>query len=138
MKAIIATLFLIFILTESAVAADYILIANESVTVHEISQKDAEQIFIGKKRTWDNGDIIVPVILNSGEAHNSFLKEVTKKSPMQFKTYWKKIVFTGKGQALKNFDSENDLVSFVKSTKGAVGYISIDTRCSGTKKISIK
>ncbi|NLD36831.1 MAG: hypothetical protein GX654_08180 [Desulfatiglans sp.] len=138
MKSIIATLFFIFFYTGSAVASEYIIIANESVQGDAISNNDAAQIFIGKKRAWENGDTIVPVTLTNGTTHENFLKEVVNKSPLQFKTYWKNVVFTGKGQALKNFDSESDLVSFVVNTKGAIGYISSNTQCSGAKILTIR
>ncbi|NLA74995.1 MAG: hypothetical protein GX846_05965 [Deltaproteobacteria bacterium] len=138
MKTIITIVFLIFFFTGSAVASDYIIIVNKSVQIDAISSMDAAQIFIGKKRSWENGETIVPVTLNGGSTHESFLKEVVNKSPLQFKTYWKNIVFTGKGQAIKAFDSENDLVSYIMNTKGAIGYISTDTPSSGVKKITVR
>ncbi len=137
MKKYMILFFFILVFTSSAIAETTVIV-NGSLPVNELSEYDLKQIFIGKKRNWKNGDLIVPVTLTSGNTHKSFLNRFLKKSESQFKTYWKKMVFTGKAQALKEFDSEKDLVAFVASTKGAVGYIDSATPHEGMKKINIR
>ena len=118
--------------------AETTIIINESVPVDELSMNDVKQIFTGKKRSWENGDIIIPAVLTRGETHENFLTKFTQKSRMQFRTYWKKLVFTGKAQALNEFGSESDLVEFVAGTKGAIGYIDSDSPHKGVKVVKIK
>lgn len=137
MKTSIILFLLILILSSSAMAETAVII-NESVAADELSISDVKQIFMGKKRSWDNGDIIVAAALTSGDTHEIFLKKFIEKSRMQFRTYWKKLVFTGKAQALNEFSSESDLVAFVASTKGAIGYIDSATPHQGVKVVKIK
>lgn len=137
MKYPIIIFFLILILSGSAMAEPAVIV-NESVPVDELSRDDVKQIFTGKKRSWENGDIIVAVVLKSGQTHESFLKNFIQKSRVQFRTYWKKMVFTGKASALKEFGSESELVAFVASTKGAIGYIDSASPHTGVKVLSIK
>ena len=137
MRSSIIIFFLILILSSSAMDEPTVIV-NESVSVDTLSMDDVKQIFMGKKRSWENGDIIVAAVLESGETHENFLKKFIQKSRMQFRTYWKKLVFTGKAQALNEFDSDNDLVTFVANTKGAIGYIDSASPHKGVKVVAIK
>ena len=137
MRYSIILFFLIFSLSSSAIAEPTVIV-NKSVHVDELNTNDVKQIFMGKKRSWENGDIIVAAVLESGETHENFLKKFIEKSRMQFRTYWKKLVFTGKAQALNEFGSESDLVAFVADTKGAIGYIDSASPHENVKVITIK
>lgn len=131
-------LFLLILMLSGSAMAELTVIANESVPVNELSANDIKQIFTGKKRSWDNGDIIAPAALVSGESHEAFLSRFIEKSRMQFRTHWKKLVFTGQAQALKEFESESDLVEFVAGTKGAIGYIDSASPHKNVKAIAVK
>lgn len=137
MKFSIILFISILIYTGSAIAEPTIIV-NESMPVNELSKNDVKQIFIGKKRNWENGDSIIPVILKAGETHKTFLMKFLHKSEAQFKTYWKKLVFTGRGQAPQEFKTESELVEYVAKTKGAIGYIDSASLQEGVKQISIK
>ena len=131
-------LFLLILMSGIPAMAELTVIVNESVSTDELSANDVKQIFTGKKRSWGNGDIIVAVALMSGEIHEDFLKKFIELSRMQFRTYWKKLVFTGQAQSLTEFDSEKDLVAFVAGTKGAIGYIDSATPHDNVKAVVIK
>jgi hypothetical protein len=47
------------------------------------------------------------------------------------------MVFTGKGIPPKSFDTEAELVDFVKTTPGAVGYVSPRTDVTGVKILAV-
>ncbi len=97
-------------------------------------------IFLGKKTKWANKGKVVPSTLKKGAVNKSFLKKYVKKSPAQFKTYWKKQVFTGKGKAPKSFKTEKALIAYVAKTKGAVGYVSKKAAegAAGVKILEVK
>jgi hypothetical protein len=57
-------------------------------------------------------------------AHEVFLKNHVGESPEEFRTQWRKEIFTGQGSMPKAFDSESDLIEYVAATPGAVGYVS--------------
>lgn len=129
---------ILILLVSTAALAESIMIVNEASPVSEISSSDAAKIFLGKKKNWENGDKIIPATLGQGAVHEDFLKTVVKKTPAQFSTYWKKIVFTGRGQAPKMFTSEKDLAAFVAETPGATGYIDKATPHPGAKEVILK
>ena len=106
--------------------ADVVIIGNKNIPESSLSKTDIQNIFLGKKTKLGSTKITF-VILKSGEVHESFLKEYLSRTSAQYKKYWKKIVFTGKGKAPKAFKSEETLVEHVKNTEGTIGYIGSDT-----------
>ena len=111
-------------LIADAFAMDVMVICNKSVPESSLTKSELRNIFLGKKQEWSTGDSIIPVTLKKGEAHKAFCKIYLIKSPSQFIAYWKKMLFTGKGMIPKSFDNEKEMVDFIATTKGAIGYVS--------------
>ena len=108
----------------TARAQDIVLVANKSVQVSEIRDSDLRAIFIGAKTRFADGSHAEPVTLKGGPAHEVFLKNHVGESPEEFRTQWRKEIFTGQGAMPKAFDSESALIEYVAATLGAVGYVS--------------
>ncbi len=98
-----------------------LLVANSGVPGEGLSKNDVRAIFLGKKSVVAGQNVVI-VTLASGDAHKNFLKSVVGKTPSQFSSHWKKIVFTGKGKMPKSFKTNEELLAFVSNTKGAIGY----------------
>lgn len=126
----IAFVLLVGVFVQPALAdeqkADVVIIGNKNIPESSLSKTDIQNIFLGKKTKLDSTKITF-VMLKSGDVHKSFLKEYLSRTPAQYKKYWKKIVFTGKGKAPKAFKTEEDLIEYVKNTEKAIGYIGSDT-----------
>jgi ABC-type phosphate transport system substrate-binding protein len=122
-KKTLCKAILIWICFTSFAAADSVIILNKSIAVENINADLINQIYHGKKSRWESGEKIVITALNSGEAHEDFLRKYIKKNPEQFSTYWKKMFFTGNGVPPKSFSSQTEMMEFVSTTKGAIGYV---------------
>lgn len=135
-----AVVFLFSILSCVLYAQDsgVIVIANNDVAQEDVSAKDLESIFLGKKKSWAGGARLTPFTLSSGNTHESFLKAYVKKSASQYSTFWKQAIFTGQGIPPKSAGSEEEIVKMVSETPGAVGYISSATAHDGVKVLSVK
>ena len=88
----------------------------------ELSKKEVRSIFLGKRQTWDDGKRMIIASLKAGGTHSQFLKEWVGMTPNQFRTYWRKRVFTGKGTMPTWLASEREQIAFVVKTPGAIGY----------------
>jgi hypothetical protein len=108
----------------AASAQDVVLVANKGVQISEISNADLRAIFIGTRTRFADGSHAVPVTLKGGPAHEVFLKNHVGEGPEEFRSRWRKVVFTGQGAMPKAFDSESALLEYVAATPGAVGYVS--------------
>jgi len=105
-------------------AQNVVLVANEGVRITEISNADLRAIFMGTKTRFSDGSHAVPVTLKGGPAHEVFLRNYVGEAPEEFRSQWRKVVFTGQGAMPKAFDSESALIDYVAATPGAVGYVS--------------
>jgi len=117
-----------------------VLIVNPKLTVEDMTKKHLADIFLGKKTQWPDKTPVVFVMLKGGAVHKQFLKDFVGKTESQFKTYWKKQVFTGKAKMPKDFKTEKELIAYVTKTKGAIGYVSPKSLSDKdkVKKLSIK
>ena len=117
-------------------AADVQVIGNSSVSA-ELSAADVKDIFLGTKESV-GGAAVVPVLASGGAAHEAFLKAYVGKSDQALRNHFKSLVFTGKGSMPKSFGSDAEVVKYVASTKGAIGYVSGGADVAGVKKIQVK
>lgn len=122
----------------SSFAAEVIIIANKNVSETNLNTNEIKDIFLGEKRNWDDNKRIKFVTLDESETHQKFLEQYVNKTPMSYKSYWKKLVFVGKGKEPKKFASAKELVDYVAKTDGAIGYISSDKKTGEVKIIDTK
>jgi ABC-type phosphate transport system substrate-binding protein len=134
---LIAGAFLVWTLASGgplpAAAADLMIIAHPDILETAVDDKDVQRIYLGKLTRWNDEITIVPVMLKSGPLQDEFIERYLDRSVQRFVTYWRQMVFTGKGIPPKGFDSESELVAFVARTPGAVGFASAGTDLSGVK-----
>jgi len=114
------------------------LIANESVTASAVSVAEVQDAFLQTAPNLGSGGRVVPVLEKGGPTHEAFLKEYLKKTDVALLTYYRSLVFTGKGVMPKILDNDEEVVAFVAKTKGAVGYVSAGTPSPGTKTLQVK
>ncbi len=141
-KRMLFAFFVFFFLSfcflfQTSAHADITIISNNSVTTDSLTKLQIKDISIGSLTTWDDGQEIKLVLLKKSATHKEFTRTYTRKSQSQFKMTWRRIVYTGKGLIPKSFKSENDLVTYVKNTKGAIGYVSSATPFDGVKTITV-
>lgn len=95
-----------------------------------------KNVFLGKA-TKIGGEKVTFAVLSGGAVHEDFLNNVVGKSPSQFLSYWRKLAFSGKGTMPEEFDSEDALVAFVKSTPGAIAYVGDSTATDGVTVVTL-
>ncbi|MFC5513509.1 hypothetical protein ACFPOU_20630 [Massilia jejuensis] len=105
-------------MSPTALAADLFVIVHPGVT---IAAEDIRDVFIGDKQIAGNVKLI---LMDNASAQKDFLERVVKISPVKYANVWTKKGFREGMNApeLKNNDAE--VISAVKSTPGAIGYVS--------------
>ena len=132
---VLAVLWLI--LAGAATADDLVIIGNPNLPAPSLEAKELQRIYMGKQTRWGNDLTIVPVMLKSGAVHDSFVESYLGRSVHRFVTYWRQMVFTGKGMPPRSFANESELVAFVANTPGSVGYASAQANVQSVKVIQI-
>ena len=123
---------------QSAQAADLKVVANPSVGASSVSADELKGIFLATKTSLSDGSHVEPVLEKGGAAHESFVKEYLGKTEAALETYYRSLVFTGKGSMPKALAGDAEVVAYVAKTKGAVGYVGSGTDTAGVKVLQVK
>lgn len=116
--------------------AEVVIIANNNVSLESLNKEDVQKIFLGKMVKWPDNSSIRFATVNS-DSHQEFLETYINRSTSQFRNYWRKMVFTGKGQKPKAFETDQELVQFVSETSGAIGYVGANAALNNVKTITV-
>ncbi len=119
-------------------AADLKVIANPSVGASSVSADELKGVFLATKTSLSDGSHVEPVLLKSGAAHAAFLREYVGKTEAALETYYRSLVFTGKGSMPKALAGDGEVVAYVARTKGAIGYVSAGASMAGVKTLEVK
>jgi len=122
----------------SAWAADIKIIANSSVGASSVSAEELKGVFLSTKSSLSDGSHVEPVLLKGGAVHEAFLKDYVGKSDSALETYYRSLVFTGKGSMPKTLATDAEVVAYVEKTKGAIGYVAAATTTADVKVLEVK
>jgi ABC-type phosphate transport system substrate-binding protein len=122
----------------TAAAAEIKVIANPSVGTAAISADELKGVFLATKTTLGDGSHVEPVLAKGGSTHAAFLQTYVGKTAPGLETYYRSLVFTGKGSMPKVGASDADIVALVAKTKGAIGYVSAEAATAGVKVLQVK
>lgn len=111
----VAALCLIF---SGGTMAETVVIAGANSDVSSLSSAEVKKIYLGKNKS------VHAVDQSKGsELRQDFLSKVVGKSEGQFKAYWSKKIFSGKGIPPKILANSYAVKSKVSSSAGTIGYI---------------
>lgn len=115
------------------------VVAHPSVSAPDISQQALRQIFLKRKTRWDDGSRILPVDQEFDRpVRSSFSEDVLGRSADAMQTYWQAQIFSGRALPPTVLDDDEDVLNYVSSTIGAVGYVSAEARVpSGVKVLEL-
>src|SRR5229473_5996741 len=121
-------------LVAAAAAGRYKVIVNVGNDRGTISKQELSNIFLKKKKAWDNGTPIVVVDQqDKAPVRETFTSAIHEKSVAAIKSYWQQQIFSGRDVPPVEKASDSDVVAFVRANPGAVGYIDGDVAVSGVK-----
>lgn len=115
--------------------AEYVIIVHPDTNVN-LTQQDVERIFLAKTKTFPQGGIATPVNCLEGEKIRvTFDQRVIGKNESQMKSYWAKLIFTGKALPIKQLSCDREIVEFVAKHPGAIGYVDINSADNSVRKL---
>ena len=88
-----------------------------------------QRVFTGKETLWKNGKTVVICLpgTKSAKAQEVYTK-VYGKSVKEVQKFWLSLVFQGRAKSPVFFDSEQEMVDYVKRTPGAIGVFTADKK----------
>ncbi len=116
---------------------NFVLVVHLDNGITTMSPKDAQLIFLSKKRSWPNGKVITVVINENPEIYSTFSQKILKRSTRQYLIFRKKMLFRGQGIPPHSVKTDQEVIDFVASHHGSLGYISQDALTSRVKILLI-
>ncbi len=100
------------------------VVVSKENKISSLTTDDLTRIFLGKKTLWESGTRIVPAMPEEeSPAGEAFLSGTLKKSVSQFRTYWKRLLFSGGGTVPRVFRNGDQLLDFVARQPGGIAVV---------------
>jgi ABC-type phosphate transport system substrate-binding protein len=113
-----------------------VVIANQDVPLDSINAAALKDIYNGRTTYWEGGQSVVIAVLS--ERTDAALKAISGMDASQFRTFWQRMVFSGRGKQPKKADDASSLVALVASTRGAIALVPADADLKGVKTLEVK
>ncbi len=96
-------------------------------------------VFLKRQSRWDDGEPVRPTDLRpESPVRRSFSERVLKRSVAAVRNYWQQRIFSGRELPPPELESEQAVVSYVATHRGAVGYVSVGARLEGVKALELR
>ena len=138
-KSLITISLFSLLVGAGAVRAEAIAVVTHLSTAQEsISSEELSRIYLGKSKSFQGGASATPINqADNSKIRQRFEAEVLGMDKRKLKKYWSKLMFTGKGKPPKAMDGDAELLDYIASTPGALGYISGDSLTDKVKVLMI-
>jgi ABC-type phosphate transport system substrate-binding protein len=117
------------ILTPILLVMSFASLAEVSVIVNPANAdafdaKKIKRIYLGKIKAFSNGDkVTVLTLADDAPETEEFRESALNKSNSQFKSYWSKLAFTGKGTPPTEVSSSADMINAIKADASSIGFV---------------
>lgn len=123
-------IFLLFTLFVNIMSAQQRVVYFASGSgVSSLKDDKLARIFTGKETYWANDkQIIVCLPSTKSDSSTDVCQKVYHQSVKDVQKFWLSIVFQGRAKSPKFFDTEQEMVDFIKRTPGAIGVLPSDKK----------
>lgn len=121
-----SALLAIVALTPGAARAQtsFVVVVNVTNPASSIGRSELAALFTKKEQSWRDGSPAFPVDLAADDpTREAFTAAIHGKSSQAIRAYWQQQIFSGRQVPPPERDSDEQVLAFVRSTVGAVGYV---------------
>lgn len=126
---------LLISMAASIALADTSVIVSPSNANASMDKTTVSKIFLGKTKRFPDGTQALPIDQDEdAAARESFNSSILGKSDSQLKSYWSRLIFTGKGTPPKPSGDDAAVKALVAKNPNMIGYID-SSAVDGTVKV---
>ena len=116
----------------------YKVIVHSSNGVASLSHDQLGRYFLKKSASWPGGRGVAPVDQGKeSPVRDSFSRDVIGKSIAEVASYWQQQIFSGRGVPPPEKRSDAEVVAYVTSNPGALGYVSASAEVGDAKVVAV-
>jgi ABC-type phosphate transport system substrate-binding protein len=102
-------------------------------------RKAIADFFLKRRTTWPDNETVRPIELAADSPVRArFSAQVMGKTVVQMRSYWQQRIFTGHELPPLELASDQDVVKFVTTHRGAIGYVSAQADIGSAKVLQLK
>ena len=114
----------------------FVVVVNADNPITAIDRDELSRMFLKRVATWPNGSAAEPVDLPAAEPSRiAFSKVVHKKPVNAVRAFWQQQIFSGRDIPPVEESTEANVVSWVSTHVGGVGYVSSTLNLAAGVKI---
>ena len=119
-------------------AQEFQVVAHAATSVSSVSPGELSDVFL-KKVTKLGGAAVAPVDqAKASPIRAAFTKRVHGRAVSAVDAFWQQQIFSGGDSPPATKPSDDEVLAFVKSTPGAIGYVSAGAATAGVKVVTVK
>ncbi|MFZ9981908.1 MAG: substrate-binding domain-containing protein [Cyclobacteriaceae bacterium] len=104
---------------------DFLVVGNDTGNAY-LTNDDLVSIFKPKNNRWENNRPIIIVLPGSGSDISEVVaRRVYGKSFVAVQKYWLSLVFQGRFNAPYFFNTDEEVLNFIRKNPGAIGFVSL-------------
>ncbi len=114
------------------------VVANLEVSAESLSRAQLSDLFLKRTSAFPGGGPAAPVDLaEDSRTFEEFSKEIHGKPGSLVRAFWKKVAASGRDAPPPVRRSDDEVLAFVRTTRGAIGYVSAAAQTAGVKVIRV-
>jgi len=118
--------------------AAYRVVVNPANPVSSLPKSEVSDLFLRKRTRWEHGLAVVPVDQSEvAPVRHAFSKEVHGKSLGGVRVYWQQRIFSGRDLPPTVMSSDQEVLAYVRTNPGAVGYVSAAASVENVRVLKI-
>lgn len=120
-------------------AQDFVLVTHPGVAVRQVDASFVARAFLKRNTRWPDGTLIRPVDLRPDSTlRRLFSQEIIGRSVSAVRNHWQQAIFTGRDLPPPEFDTEAQVLEYVRTTPGAIGYVSPGAQMGGVVPLDVE
>ncbi len=115
-------------------AEPILVIVHPNNQITDLSIAQVQNIFFGKIKQFSTGQKATPYTLQQGQpGREEFTQVIMEKTEVEYRAYWARMIFTGRGRPPIELTTEQEVVDLIKKDEHAIGYVTTRQLIDGVK-----
>jgi ABC-type phosphate transport system substrate-binding protein len=130
---------LLFAAVSASAADGFKVVVNEARGMSSLPRAQVSAMLLKKVSEWSDGTPVAPVDQAAASAvRQKFSSRVHGKEAAAVKSYWQQQIFAGRGVPPVEMASDDQVLAYVRSHPGAIGYVSDAAATDGVKVLTVE
>lgn len=117
----------------------FVVVVHVANPLARLRAMEVSNLFLKKTTAWKDGLRVSPVdLIAPASLRESFCQKIHSRGSAAVKSYWQQMIFSGREVPPAEKSSAGEVLAFVRSNRGAIGYVPAGTALgSGVKELEV-